>query len=46
MLITEDKEELGFSSSFYVFSRMSCDVSVIKVKKDYIEQKRILAELY
>lgn len=46
MLITKDKKKIGFSSSFYVFSQMSCNVSAIKVKKGYIEQKRILAELY
>ena len=41
MLITEDKEELGFSSSFYVLSRVSCDVSGIEVEKGYSEQKKI-----
>ena len=46
MLITKDKEELGFSSSFCMFSQMSCDVSVTKVKKDYTEQKKIPAEFY
>ena len=43
MLITKDKEELGFSSSFYVFSRMSCDGSGIEVEKDYTEQKKDLS---
>lgn len=37
MLISEDREELGFRLFFYMFGWMFCDVSVIKVKKDYIE---------
>lgn len=47
ILITEDLEELGFSSSLYVFSWMSChDVSGTEVEKDYTLNKKRPEQLY